>query len=97
MLKKSIDDLLFLAHKFLVFFQAVGLALDVNHGAVVQNAVQDGRGNGNIGKNLVPLRACLIKKFSLLGGNRMILRCHAVVFLLYRLNSGEKSISPIKL
>ena len=41
--------------------------------------------------------ACLIKKFSLLGSNRMMRKCHAVVFLLCRLNSGEKSISAMKL
>ena len=31
-------------------------------------------------QSLYRKRACLIKKFSLSGGNRMILRCHAVVF-----------------
>ena len=47
--------MLFLAHKFLAFFQAVGLTLDVNHDTMVQNAVQDGGGNGDIGKKLVSL------------------------------------------
>lgn len=55
MLKKSVYDLLFLAHKFLAFLQAVGLALDIDHGVVMQDAIQNGRGNGDIGKDLVPL------------------------------------------
>ena len=33
--KKCINDLLFLTHKFLAFFQAVRLTLDVDHGVVV--------------------------------------------------------------
>ena len=53
--KKSVDDLLFLAHEFLTFFQTVRLALDVDHGAVMQNAIQDGGSNGDVGKDLVPL------------------------------------------
>ena len=60
MLKKSIDDLLFLPHKFLAFFEAIGFSLDVNHGTVMQDAVQDRGSNGYIGKDLVPLRECLI-------------------------------------
>ncbi len=39
MLKKGIDDLLLLAHKFLTLLEAVRLALDVDDGAVVQDAV----------------------------------------------------------
>ena len=60
MLKKNVDDLLFLAHEFLAFFQTVRLALDVAHGAVMQNAIQDGGGNGDIGKDLVPLGEGLV-------------------------------------
>ena len=56
LLKKSVHDLLLLAHKFLAFFQTVRLALDVDNGAVMQDAVQDGGGDGDIGKDLVPLR-----------------------------------------
>ena len=53
--KKSVDDLLFPAHEFLALFQTVRLALDVDHGAVMQNAIQDGGSNGDVGKDLVPL------------------------------------------
>ena len=52
--------MLFLTHKFLAFLQAVGLALDVDHGAVMQDAVQDGRGNRDIGKDLIPLGEGLV-------------------------------------
>ena len=55
MLKKIVDDLLVLTHKFPALLQAVRLALDVDHGAVMQNTVQDGGGSGDIGKDLVPL------------------------------------------
>ena len=55
MFKKSVYDLLFLAHKFLAFLQAVRLALDVDHGTMVQNPVQDSGGDGDVGKDLVPL------------------------------------------
>ena len=58
--KKSVDDLLFLAHEFVAFFQAVRLALDIDHSAVVQDAVQDGGDNGDIDKDLVPLREGLV-------------------------------------
>ena len=60
LLKKSVHDLLLLAHKFLAFFEAVRLALDVNNGAVMQDTVQDGGGNSDIGKDLVPLGEGLI-------------------------------------
>ena len=46
---------MFLAHEFLVFFQTVRLALNVDHSAVLQNATQDAGGDGNVGKDLVPL------------------------------------------
>lgn len=55
MLKKNVDDLLFLAHEFLASLQAVRLALDADGGAVMRNAIQDGGDNGNAGKDLVPL------------------------------------------
>ncbi len=52
MIKKGIDDPLLLAHKFLALFEPVGFALDVHDGAVVQDAVENGGGNGNVGKTL---------------------------------------------
>ena len=55
MLEKSVDDLLFLAHEFLAFFQAVRVALDVDNGAMMQYPIQNGGGDGDIGKDLVPL------------------------------------------
>ena len=60
MLKKSVNDLLFLAHKFLAFFKAIGLALDVDRRAVMQDTVQDRGGNGYIGKDLIPLGKGLV-------------------------------------
>ena len=52
--------MLFLTHKFLAFFQTVRLALDVNDSAVMQDAVQDGGGDGDVGKDLVPLGEGLV-------------------------------------
>ena len=60
-MEKSVNNLLFLAHKFLAFFQPVGLTFDVDDGAVMQDTIQDGGGNGDIGKNLVPLGESLIR------------------------------------
>ena len=60
MKKKRVNDLLLLAHKFLSLFEAVRFALDINDGAVMQNAIQDSGGNRNIGKDLVPLGEGLI-------------------------------------
>jgi hypothetical protein len=60
LLEKSVHDLLFLAHKFFMFFQAVRLTLDVDNGAVMQYLIQDGGGNGNVGKDLVPLGEGLV-------------------------------------
>jgi len=48
LLKKSVHDLLFLAHKFLALLQAVRLALDVNDSAVMQYTIQDGGGDGDV-------------------------------------------------
>ena len=59
--KKCIDDLLFLMHKFLAFFQPVRLTLDVDHGAMMQDAVQNGGSNGDIGKNLIPLGKSFVR------------------------------------
>ncbi len=50
MLKKSMYDLLFLAHKFLVLFQLVGLTLDIDRG-----------GDDSVGKDLIPLEKVLLE------------------------------------
>ena len=60
MLEKSVNDHLFLAHKFLAFFQPVGLTLDVNNSAVMQDTIQDGGGNGDVGEDFVPLGKGLV-------------------------------------
>ena len=60
LLKKSVHDLLLLAHKFLTFLEAVRLALDVNNGAVMQDTIQDGGGNSDVCKDLIPLGKGLI-------------------------------------
>jgi hypothetical protein len=53
---------LFLLHIFLTFFESVALALDIDDGAVVQDAVEDrgGDGDGDVGKDFVPLREGLV-------------------------------------
>ena len=53
--------MLFLAHKFFAFFQAVRFTFDVDDGAVMQNAVQDSGGDGDVGKDLVPLGEGLVR------------------------------------
>ena len=60
LLKKGVDNLLFLTHKLLTFLEAIRLAFDVNNGAVMQDTIQDGGGNSDIGKNLIPLGEGLI-------------------------------------
>ena len=60
LLKKSVHDLLLLAHKFLSLFESVRFALDVNDGAVMQDTIEDSGGNGDVGKDIVPLREGLI-------------------------------------
>lgn len=60
LLKEGIDNVLFLLHIFFTFFQSVALALDIDDGTVMQNTVEDRRGDGDIGKNLVPLRKGLV-------------------------------------
>ena len=52
--------MLFLAHKFFAFFQAVRLTLDVDNGAVKQYPIQDGGGDGDVGKDLIPLGEGLV-------------------------------------
>ena len=46
-IKKGIDNVLFLAHEFLAFFEAVGFTLDVDNGTVVKDAAEDSRGDGD--------------------------------------------------
>lgn len=58
--KKRVDDLLLLLHKFLSLLEPVRLALDVNRSAVMQDAVKDGRGNGDVSKDLILLRKSLV-------------------------------------
>ena len=60
MLKKSVHDLLFLTHKFFAFFQPVRLALDVDHGTVMQYTIQNSGGDGDVGKDLIPLGEGLV-------------------------------------
>ena len=60
LLEKGVHNLLLLAHEFLALLQAVRLALNVNDGAVMQDAVQDGGGDGDVGKDLVPLGEGLV-------------------------------------
>ena len=52
--------MLLLAHKFLSFLETVRLAFDVDYRAMVQDTVQDGGGDGDVGKDLVPLGEGLI-------------------------------------
>ena len=52
--------MLFQAHKFFAFLQAIRLTLDVDHGTMVQNPIQGGRGNRNVGEDLIPLGEGLV-------------------------------------
>ena len=61
LVKKSIDNVLFLAHEFLAFFEAVGFTLDVDNGTVVKDAVEDSGGDGDVGKDLVPLGESFVR------------------------------------
>jgi len=54
--EKGVYNMLFLAHKLLALFEAIALALDVDNGAMMQDAVKDSRGDGHVGKDFVPLR-----------------------------------------
>ena len=60
LLEQCVHNLLFLFHKLLSFFEPVAFALDVNDGAVMQYTIENGRGNGHVGKHLVPLREGLV-------------------------------------
>ena len=58
--KEGIDNVPLLLHIFFTFFQPIAPALDIDDGTVVQNTVEDRRGDGDIGKDLVPLRKGLV-------------------------------------
>lgn len=60
LLEEGIDNVLLLLHIFLAFFQPVAFALDVDDGTVTQNPVEDRRSDGDICKDLVPLRKGLV-------------------------------------
>ena len=75
--------MLFLAHKFLAFFEAVRLAFDVDHCAVMQDTIQNSGGDGDVGKDLVPLGESLIGRED--GGGLLIASG----------NQLEKQISPL--
>ena len=65
--------LLFLAHKFFALLQKVRLALNDSHGTVMQDMIQNSKGNSDIGKDLVLLE----ERFA--GGNPAgpyFLGCH---------------------
>ena len=60
LLKKSVDDVLFLHHKFLAFLEPVTLALDVDDGTVMKYPVEEGGGDGDVGEHLVSLEKGLV-------------------------------------
>lgn len=55
LVKKSVDNLLLLAHEFLALLQTIGFALNIDDRTVMQDTVEDSGGDGDIGKDLVPL------------------------------------------
>ena len=52
--------MLLLLHNLLALLEAVALAFDVDDSAMMQHPIQDGRGDGDIGEHLVPLREGLV-------------------------------------
>ena len=60
MLEKRVNDQVFLTHKFFALLETIRFALDVDNGTVMQDTVKDSGGNGDVGKDLVPLREGLI-------------------------------------
>ena len=73
LLKKSVHDLLLLTHEFLAFLETVRFAPDVDHSAVMQDTIEDGRGDGDVGKDLIPLGEGLIGSED--GGSLLIAPC----------------------
>jgi hypothetical protein len=55
LVKEGIDDVLFLLHTLLALLESVAFALDVYDSGVVEYSVEDSGGNGDVGKDLVPL------------------------------------------
>ena len=72
--KEGVDDVLFLLHILLALLQAVALALDVDNSGVVQYSVEDSRGNGDVGKDLVPLGESLVRGEN--SGNLFVTPCN---------------------
>lgn len=62
LLKKCIHTLLFLPHKLLALLDSIGVAFDMNHSAMVQHPVENGRSDGDVDKDLVPLGEGLVVK-----------------------------------
>ena len=60
LLEKSVHNVLFMAHKFFPFLEAVRFSLNVYDSAVVQDAIQNGRSDGDVGKDLIPLGEGLV-------------------------------------
>lgn len=60
LLEEGIDNVLFLIHVFLSFFEPVALAFDIDDSTVLQNTGKDSRGDGDIGEDLVPLGKGLV-------------------------------------
>ena len=53
--------MLFFFHELLTFFKAVALALNVDDSGMMEDTVEDGRSDGDVGEDLVPLRESLIR------------------------------------
>ena len=61
LLKEGVDDVLFLSHVLFSFFEAIDLAFDVDNSTMMQDSIEDGRSNGHVGEDLVPLREGFIR------------------------------------
>ena len=77
--------MLFLAHKFLTFLETVRVAFYVDDGAVVQDTIQDRSGDGDVGKDFIPLGESLVGSKD--GGS----------FLIASGNQLEKEICPLNI
>ena len=60
LLKKRVNNLLFLVHEFFLFLQTARLAFDIDNGAVMQDAVQDDGDDSDIAKGIVPMEKSLV-------------------------------------
>ncbi len=61
LLEKGIDDVLLLLHVLFALFQPVALTLDVDDGAMMEHTVEDSGGDGDVGKDFVPLRKSFVR------------------------------------